>query len=157
MKVYILGKSRGLGKDLSMLFEADGYRVQGFDRTNGFDIENDHERIIDQIEENSLVIINAYANGSQKKILEKLINSNNKIVVMGSIASRFADPEMPEYSKNKKDLDDYFMREALEKNTADLLIMNLTGKSYKDSKLIYDSIKFWLLNTDIIAFTYRTK
>jgi short-subunit dehydrogenase len=156
MKVYILGKSRGLGKELLILFETDGYQVQGFDRTNGFDIENDYEKIVDQIEENSLIIINAYASGSQKKILEKLINSNNKIVVMGSIASRFADPKMPEYSKHKKDLDDYFMREALEKKDSDLLIINLTGKTYKDSKLIYDSIKFWLLNTDIIAFTYRT-
>jgi short-subunit dehydrogenase len=157
MKVYILGKSRGLGKELLTLFETDGYQVQGFDRTNGFDIENDYEKIIDQIEENSLIIINAYANGSQKKILEKLINSNNKIVVMGSIASRFADPEMLEYSKHKKDLEDYFMNEAKGQQASDLLIINLTGKTYKDSKLIYDSIKFWLLNTDIIAFTYRTK
>ena len=68
MKVYILGKSRGLGKELLTLFETDGYQVQGFDRTNGFDNENDYEKIIDQIEENSLIIINAYANGSQKKI-----------------------------------------------------------------------------------------
>ena len=156
MKVYILGKSRGLGKELSILFEADGYQVQGFDRSNGFDIENDYENIVDQIKENSLIIINAYANGSQKKILEKLINSNNKIVVMGSIASRFADPEMLEYSKHKKDLDDYFMRAAVEKKASDLLIINLTGRTYKDSKLIYDSIKFCLLNTDIVAFTYRT-
>jgi len=77
--------------------------------------------------------------------------------VMGTVAARYPDPTMVEYSQNKKELDDYFMKQALEKKVSDLLIINLTGKVYKDSRLIYDSIKFWLLNTDIIAFSYRTK
>jgi NADP-dependent 3-hydroxy acid dehydrogenase YdfG len=157
MKVYVIGKSRGLGKHIADYFIKDGYDVSGFDRTNGYDIEKDHAKIISQIEENSLVILNAYANGVQKKILENLINTNNKIVVMGTVAARYPDSTMVEYSQNKKELDDYFMKQALEKKVSDLLIINLTGKVYKDSRLIYDSIKFWLLNTDIIAFSYRTK
>ncbi len=157
MKIYILGKSRGLGKHLAESFEKDGYQVYGFDKSNGFDIEKDQDIIINQIEENSLIILNAYANGSQKSILEKLILSNNKIIVMGSIAATFPDPSMKEYSDNKKDLNEYFTRQALEKKSSDLLMLNLTGKVYNDHKLVYDSIKFWLINTDVIAFTYRTK
>jgi short-subunit dehydrogenase len=157
MKVYILGKSRGLGHELSQLFEKDGYQVVGFDRSNGFDIEHSWSDIISSIEDNSLIILNAYANGSQKQILENLVSKKSKIVVMGSIASKYPDPSMPTYSNHKMELDKYFMKVAIEKKESDLLMLNLTGKSYQNSKLIYESIKFWLLNTDIIEFSYRTK
>jgi short-subunit dehydrogenase len=157
MKVYIFGKSRGLGHALAQLFEKDGYQVVGFDRSNGFDIEHDWPDIISSIEDDSLIILNAYANGCQKQILESLVNKKNKIVVMGSIASIYPDPVMPEYSKHKMELDKYFMKAAIEKKESDLLMLTLTGKSYQTSKLIYESIKFWLLNTDIIEFSYRIK
>lgn len=156
MKVYIIGDSRGLGNDLKLMFQEDQYEVVGFNREN-CDIENDFLQIAESIEENSLVIVNAYANGVQVEILKKLINTNNKIVVMGSIASRYPDALLPEYSNHKKDLEDYFMKQAIEKKSSDLLLLNLTGKSYLNSNLIYDSIKFWLLNTDIISILYRTK
>jgi short-subunit dehydrogenase len=157
MKVYIFGKSRGLGYELGQLFEKDGYQVVGFDRSNGFDIEHDWPNIVSRIEDDSLIILNAYANGCQKQILENLVNKKNKIVVMGSIASKYLDPTMPVYSNHKMELDKYFMKVAIEKKESDLLMLTLTGKSYQTSKLIYESIKFWLLNTDIIEFSYRIK
>jgi len=157
MKVYILGSSRGLGYQLFLLFEKEGYQTVGFDRSNGFDLENNWLSVIDNIEEDSLIILNAYAGGTQKNILEYLIDKKLKIVVMGSIAARFPDSGMPEYSKHKLELDDYFMKNALENENSRMLILNLTGKSYQNTKLIFDSIKFWLLNTEIISFSYRTK
>jgi NAD(P)-dependent dehydrogenase (short-subunit alcohol dehydrogenase family) len=157
MKVYILGASRGLGYELGELFKVDGHQVIEIDRSTGVDIKTDYQNFLQNIETNSLVIINAYANGSQIAILEQLINRKNKVVVMGSIAARYRDSSMPAYSKHKKDLEDYFMHQAIETKESDLLILNLTGKSYLNSKLIYNSINFWLLNTDIIAFSYRTK
>lgn len=156
MKVHILGKSRGLGYELSQWFTLDGFEVIGFDRSNSVDIEHDWQSILDTIEDDSLIILNAYANGSQLAILEKLISRKNKIIVMGSIASRYPDAAMPEYSKKKLELENYFMKQAIKTKNSNLLMLNLTGKTYQDSKLIYDSIKFWLLNTDIIAISYRT-
>lgn len=156
MKVYIIGDSSGLGNDLKSLFQKDQYTVIGFNREN-CDIENDFLQIVESIEENSLVIVNAYANGVQVEILKELIDTNNKIVVMGSIAARNLDATLPEYSARKKELEEYFMEQAVEKKTSDLLLLNLTGKSYLNSNLIYDSIKFWLINTDIISISYRTK
>lgn len=157
MKIYIFGKSRGLGYELGQLFEQDGHQVIGFDRTTGFDIEQHWVDAVSGIEDDSLIILNAYANGCQKQILESLVNKKNKIVVMGSIASKYPDPTMPTYSNHKIELAKYFMNTAIEKKESDLLMLSLTGKSYQNSKLIYESIKFWLLNTDIIEFSYRTK
>lgn len=156
MKVYIIGDSKGLGAGLKNLFQEDGYEVIGFKRID-YDIEKDFLKIVATIEEDSIVLINAYANGTQIKILKELINKNSKIIVMGSIASRYPDPKMLEYSNHKRELDEYFMKQAIEKKKSDLLLLNLTGKSYLDSRLIYDSIKFWLVNTDIISISYRTK
>jgi short-subunit dehydrogenase len=157
MKIHILGKSRGLGYELGQFFQQDGYQVIGYDRSNGFDIEKDWQNIINSIEDDSLVILNAYANGIQISILKNLIHRHIKIIVMGSTASRFSDPTSPIYSKDKLELENYFMQQSLEKKSSDMLLLNLTGKVYQDNKLVYDSIKFWLLNTDITAFSYRTK
>lgn len=156
MKVYIIGDSRGLGADLKRLFQNDLYEVIGFQRID-YNIEHDFLEIVRSIEEDSIILINAYAKGTQIKILKELVNTNNKIIVMGSIASRFTDKKMPEYSNYKKELEEYFMEQAVEKKKSDLLILNLTGKSYLNPRLIYDSIKFWLVNTDIISISYRTK
>jgi hypothetical protein len=157
MKVYIFGDSRGLGKDLRTLFIDDKNDVYGYSRENGFDIEQDYEAIIQKIESGSLVILNAYANGIQKSILKKLVDTENKIVVMGSIASRFPDSSMVDYTNNKTDLDQYFMENAVKKKPSNLLILNLSGKSYQSSKLVYDSIKFWLINSDVISISYKAE
>jgi len=157
MKVYIFGDSRGLGKELRTLFINDDNDVYGYSRENGFDIEQDYETIIQKIESGSLVILNAYANGIQKSILKKLVDTENKIVVMGSIASRFPDSSMVDYTNNKTDLDQYFMETAVKKKPSNLLILNLSGKSYQSSQLVYDSIKFWLINSDVISISYKAE
>ncbi len=46
MKVYILGNSRGLGKELENLFLKDSYEVVGFSRQNGFDFAEDFLKVI---------------------------------------------------------------------------------------------------------------
>lgn len=157
MKIYILGKSRGLGYDLGTLFESEGYQVIGIDHQTGVDIEKNYKSFLKDIEDDSLVIINAYANGAQIFILKQLIDMKIKVVVMGSMAARYQDSSMLDYSAHKKNLEEYFMRHAIETKKSDLLILNLTGKSYLNSRLIYDSINFWLLNTDIIAVSYKVK
>ena len=114
MKIYIFGSSRGLGHELSLLFEKDGYQVFRIDRSTGFDIENNWLAAVDSIEEDSLIILNAYAGGAQKAILENLLDKKHKIIVMGSIAARYPDLNMIEYSNNKLELENYFMKQALE-------------------------------------------
>lgn len=148
MKFYITGCSRGLGQHLCNVFDCIG-----FDRVLGNDIEHDINKIIEQIELNSVVILNAHAAGSQIKYMKRLYNKV-KLVVCGSIASTNFDIAMPEYSIQKYDLEQEFNNLAIHSKIP-MLYLKLTSSSYANPVLIENSIRFWLANPEITFIGYN--
>ena len=70
MKIAITGHSRGIGK---ALYDAlsDGHDVEGFSRSNGFDI-NDPNLIVRAVKKHDVFVNNAYDSISQVTILNML-------------------------------------------------------------------------------------
>jgi short-subunit dehydrogenase len=95
MKFYILGSTRGLGQHL-----AEHFVCERFDRP--FDLNTDIEEICNNINDDSVIILNAHA--SQLTYVEKL-KDRCKLVIMGSIAAVNFDPNMPNYSQEKYTLE----------------------------------------------------
>jgi hypothetical protein len=153
MTVHIIGHSRGLGEYLYNAFTADMLDVRGYSKSTGYNLENDIAKICHQIDTDDIVILNAYANGTQIDYLKELNNSQSKVVVMGSIASIFPDISNLTYSQHKKTLEFYFNSISAEPKRP-MLYLRLTGTSYNDYKLVYDSIKFWLSNPRITFIGY---
>jgi len=153
MTIHVIGHSRGLGEYLYNNFKKEFKDVRGYSKTNGYDIEKDLTKICHNVEVDDIVILNAYANGAQEAYLEMLTKYRIRTVVMGSIAAIFPDISNIEYSKNKKDLEDYFTNISAESKIP-LLYLRLTGSSYDDYQLIYDSIKFWLSNPRVTMLGY---
>lgn len=150
MTVHVVGHSRGLGEYLYSKFQD----VRGYARSNGYNIENDIIKICYQVEPDDLVILNAHANGSQIKYLKELENIKDvRVVVMGSIAATFHDPEMMQYSNEKYNLEKYFELAVLEGHK--WLYLKLTGESYKNYSLIYNTIQFWQNNTEITQIGFN--
>ena len=156
MTVHIVGHSRGLGEYLWESFKKDYKDVRGYSRTNGYNIENDVIKICYQVDPEDIVVLNAYADGTQIDYLKNLLYSHGRIIVMGSIAGTFADPTDLEYSKNKKNLESFF-NEISAESSVSMLYLRLTGSSYQDYDLIYKSINFWLANPRITFIGYSTK
>jgi len=136
-KFYITGSTRGLGK-----FLCNEFNCISFNRP--YNLATDIDKIVELIESNSVVILNAHALGTQLKYVEKLKDSC-KLVICGSIASINLDINMPEYSKEKKDLEKEIVQISL-KNKKPILYLRLTSSSYNDYKTIANTIKFWLDN-----------
>lgn len=153
MNVHIVGDSRGLGEFLRKSFERDNYKVSGYSRKNGFIIDQDILKICNQIKNADIAVLNSYANGSQIEYLEKLKNSCKSIVVIGSIASLFPDSRDLVYSENKKKLEEYFNKIAVESKIP-MLYLRLSGSAYSDYQLVYDSINFWIKNPRITSVGY---
>jgi len=65
MTVHVVGHSRGLGEYLYRAFTTDMHDVRGYSRSNGYDLEKDIAKICFQVEVDDIVILNAYANGTQ--------------------------------------------------------------------------------------------
>jgi len=153
MKIAITGHTSGLGK-----FLFDEYSLYhdciGFSRSNGYDLEKDHNIIVKQIESCDLFINNSFAMGAQMKYLQSC--RDIKHVVMGSIAARSPNPDMPYYCAEKKKIEEYFLKN-YNHTKNDFLYLQLTGKSYRQFPLIFDAIEFWLKNNSVNFIGFQTE
>lgn len=141
---YILGSNRGLGKYLASYF-----KCKQFNRP--YDFNKDIEKICNAIKDDSTVILNAHA--SQLRYVY-LLKERCKLVVMGSIAAVNPDPNMPEYSEEKQELENTVQQLALQ-NKHPMLYLQLTSSSYQDYTTVSRSIQFWLDNPTITFIGYN--
>jgi hypothetical protein len=144
MKFYITGSTRGLGKYL-----ADHFNCERFDRP--YDLISDVDTICNSIDEGSTVILNAHA--EQLKYVERL-KDKCSLIIMGSIAAVNFDPNMLEYSKEKSILEKTVQQLALHSKYP-MMYLQLTSSSYRNHKLISNSIKFWLENPSVTFIGYN--
>jgi hypothetical protein len=144
MKFYITGSTRGLGEYL-----AEHFKCKSFNKP--LEINDDVDMICDTIEEGSTVILNAHA--SQLEYIERL-KDKCKLVVMGSIAAVNFDRDMPEYSKEKWELERTVQQLALHSKYP-MLYLQLTSSSYKNYKMVANSIEFWINNPDTTFIGYN--
>lgn len=143
LKVCITGTTRGLGKLLAEHFNSKGYDVIELNRG---------DVIVESAIDCDLFINNAYINGHQIDIFNQLYDKVGKMIVMGSIASDYPDPQMPEYSQHKRELKERVL-EVASKN-ANILLLQLTGESYNDTTLIQNTIDFWLDNPKVTCISF---
>ena len=144
MKFYITGSTRGLGEYL-----AEHFKCKSFNKP--LEINDDVDMICDTIEEGSTVILNAHA--SQLEYIERL-KDKCKLVVMGSIAAVNFDRDMLEYSKEKWELEKTVQQLALHSKYP-MLYLQLTSSSYKNYKMVANSIEFWINNPDTTFIGYN--
>ena len=146
MKFYIVGSNSGLGLHLRREFNC-----VNFDRP--YDLAKDINTIVSKIESDSVVILNAHADGKQIKYVEAL-KDRCRLVVCGSIASTFKDHRMPMYSQQKQRLEEYVLEQSLH-NKLPMLYLRLTSSSYRNYNLISNTIRFWLDNPDFTFAGYN--
>jgi len=145
MNFYITGASRGLGEYLANHFKCF---VIGKPANLITDID---DIMLSNFNNGDCVILNAHAN--QLEYVKRL-KDKCRLVIMGSIAATYPDPNMLEYSKTKLDLETYVQSISLH-NPYPILYLRLTSSSYKNYQLIADSINFWLDNPDITFMGYN--
>ena len=144
MNFYITGSTRGLGKHLCKHFDCTSIN-------RPTDLTIDIDKVVDLFEEGDIVILNAHA--SQLEYIERL-KDKCKLVVMGSIAAVNFDRDMPEYSKQKWELEKTVQQLALHSKYP-MLYLQLTSSSYKNYKMVANSIEFWLDNPDTTFIGYN--
>lgn len=141
---YITGSTRGLGKHL-----AEHFNCKQFNRP--FDLNSDIDEICNSVSEGNAVILNAHA--SQLEYVKRL-KDKCKMVIMGSIAAVNHDSKIPEYSKQKQQLEEFVQQLALYNNHP-ILYLQLTSSSYKDYATVVRSIEFWLENPSVTFIGYN--
>jgi NAD(P)-dependent dehydrogenase (short-subunit alcohol dehydrogenase family) len=107
MKIGITGHTKGLGHAFFNLFKSQGHEVVGFSRSNGYDIVEKIDNIIDSVNDFDMFINNAYAPIAQTELLSRMItewqgtdktivNISSKVVVLDEPPAMVKD-----YADNK--------------------------------------------------------
>lgn len=92
MKIAITGHSRGIGKSLFDCLSKE-HECAGFSRSNGFDISQQQDSIVQQVINNDVFVNNAYQGMEQVNILNKVwkywSRDPNKTIVNISSLSKY--------------------------------------------------------------------
>lgn len=153
----ITGHTQGLGLELATAFSQTGWIIKGFSRSNGYDIRSDIDKIVDESLNCDLFINNSYADGYQLPLFRNLINVVPKMVVMGSIVTDYPDEEMPHYNADKTALEKMCSWASNHEYKTKVLLLTLTGSSYKNTRLIKQTIDFWLDNPEISQVKFSSQ
>ena len=102
MKIGITGHTKGLGKAFADMFEQAGHEVVGFSRSNGYDINEKIDDIVNASKDLDIFINNAYAYWAQGELLKRMVaewEGTDKVIVnISSKMSLLSEP--PEYAKD---------------------------------------------------------
>lgn len=171
MKVGITGHTQGLGKYLFEHFENLGHYCEGFSRSNGYEIKENFDQILDHIKDFDLFINNAHQGDVQSKFLDHLKNNKINIVSIGSTSSLFYQEKKEQYTgwklsylEEKKKLLDIHTS-ACYQSKGSILLLNvdsLENHPTKSSesikfKVISDTIDFWLDHKQITIVNYLSQ
>jgi nucleoside-diphosphate-sugar epimerase len=173
-KIIITGHTRGIGKAIHDRFKAVSCReIVGMSRSNGYDIEKDFDKIVEEATGAELFINNAYRDSQQLKLVEALKDRVDMMVVMGSV-SRFYPELIPtDYVQDKQALAEACRLISLNPNGIPLLHLDLGFiegteinnddptafiSDYNTTKEdIVDTIIFWADKPSIRQIEFRWK
>jgi hypothetical protein len=173
-KIIITGHTRGIGKAIHDRFKAVSCReIVGMSRSNGYDIEKDFDKIVEEATGAELFINNAYRDSQQLKLVEALKDRVDMMVVMGSV-SRFYPELIPtDYVQDKQALAEACRLISLNPNGIPLLHLDLgfiegteinnddptafTSDYNTTKEDIVDAIIFWASKPSIRQIEFRWK
>jgi hypothetical protein len=173
-RIVITGHTRGLGKAIYDKFtEVSCREIVGMSRSNGYDIDKDFDRIVEESTGAELFINNAYRDQQQLKLFYALKNKVDMMVVMGSV-SRFYPELIPtQYVHDKQELAEACRLESLNPQGIPILHLDLGfiegteinshdptafTSDYNTTKNdIVDTIIFWAQKPCIRQIEFRWK
>jgi hypothetical protein len=173
-KIIITGHTSGIGQAIYNKFKEISCReIIGMSRSNGYDIDKDFDKIVDEATGAELFINNAYRDRQQLKLFNALKNKVDMMVVMGSV-SRFYPELIPtQYIHDKQELAEACRLESINPNGISILHLDLSfieGTTVLDDDLtaftsdfttpkddIVDTIIFWAQTPSIRQVEFRWK
>lgn len=173
-KIIITGHTRGIGKAIYDKFtEISCREIVGMSRSNGYDLEQDFDKIVAEAEGCELFINNTYCEQQQLRLVEALKDKVDMMVVMGSVSRMYPELIPTEYVANKQALAEACRLISVNPNGIPLLHLDLSfiegtqvdtedaavftsdyTTSYED---IVDTVIFWAGKPSIRQIEFRWK
>lgn len=174
MKIAITGHTSGIGKEIYDKFKEVSCReIIGMSRSNGYDIEHDFDKIVEEATGAEMFINNAYRGSQQLKLFHALKNKVDMMVVMGSVSRFYPNLILTDYVNDKQNLAEACRLESINPNGIPILHLDLGFiegtqinnndpaafvSDYNITKQdIVDTIIFWAQKPSIRQIEFRWK
>lgn len=126
-KIIITGHTGGLGKAIYDKFTQESCReIIGMSRSNGYDIEKDFDKIVEESKGAELFINNAYRDKQQLKLFNALKDKVDMMVVMGSVSRHYPELVPTDYVQDKQELAEACRLESINPNGIPILHLDLS-------------------------------
>jgi hypothetical protein len=173
-KIVITGHTTGLGKAIYDKFtEVSCHEIVGLSRSNGYDIDTDFDKVVEEASGAELFINNAYRDGQQLKLFHALKDKVDMMVVMGSVSRHYPELIPTDYVHDKQALAEACRLESIKPDSIPILHLDLSfleGTSISDDdptaftsdyntplEDIVDTIMFWAQKPTINQVEFRWK
>ena len=104
-KIVITGHTSGIGKAIFDKFtEVSCHDIIGMSRSNGYDIDKDFDKVVEEATGAEIFINNAYRDSQQLKLFHALKDKVDSIVVMGSVSRHYPELIPTDYVHDKQAL-----------------------------------------------------
>ena len=126
-KIIITGHTKGIGKAIYDKFtEISCREIVGMSRINGYDIEKDFDRIVEEATGAELFINNAYRDQQQLKLFNALKDKVDMMVVMGSVSRHYPELIPTDYVHDKQALAEACRLESINPEGIPILHLDLS-------------------------------
>lgn len=126
-RIVITGHTGGIGKAIFDKFtEVSCHKIIGMSRSNGYDIEKDFDKIVQEAAGADLFINNAYRDKQQLKLFHALKDKVNIMVVMGSVSRHYPELIPTDYVHDKQELAEACRLESINPNGIPILHLDLS-------------------------------
>lgn len=173
-KIVITGHTSGIGKAIYDKFkEISCHEIVGMSRSNGYDIDKDFDKVVEEASGAHLFINNAYRDKQQLKLFHALKDSVDMMVVMGSVSRLYPELIPTDYVKDKQELAEACRLESINPNSIPILHLDLSfleGTEIVDTdptafysdyttplEDVVDTIVFWAQKPSIRQVEFRWK
>ena len=173
-KIVITGHTSGIGKAIFDKFtEVSCHEIIGMSRSNGYDIEKDFDKVVEEAAGAEIFINNAYRDSQQLKLFHALKDKVDMMVVMGSVSRHYPELIPTDYVYDKQALAEACRLESINPNGIPVLHLDLSfienttidetdptafTSDYNTSlEDIVDTIIFWAGKPSIRQVEFRWK
>ena len=104
-KIVITGHTSGIGKAIFDKFtEVSCHEIIGMSRSNGYDIEKDFDKVVEEATGAEIFINNAYRGKQQLRLFHALKDKVDMMIVMGSVSRQYPELITTDYVQDKQEL-----------------------------------------------------
>lgn len=159
-RIIITGHTSGIGKAIYDKFtEVSCHEIVGMSRSNGYDIDANFDKVVEEAAGAEIFINNAYRDEQQLKLFNALKDKVDMMIVMGSVSRHYPELIPTDYVHDKQALAEACRLESINPDGIPVLHLDLSfiegteinhndptaffsdwTTSYKD---IVDTIIFW--------------